>query len=60
MSAFPEGLATDATEQIMESIKGHLKEEPPPLENQHYNRVYEKVWAVVDATLRRPVVKETR
>ena len=32
---------TRATERIMAEIAPHLKREPPPKENYHYNRVYE-------------------
>ena len=35
--------ATKATERIMERVREHLKQEPPPHESHHYNRVYEIV-----------------
>lgn len=35
------------TEEIVARIREHLKQEPAPQENFHYNRVYEKVYAVL-------------
>ena len=32
---------TRQTERIMQQIREHLKQEDPPQENHHYNRVYE-------------------
>ena len=32
---------TKQTERIMAQIREHLKQEPSPQENHHYNRVYE-------------------
>jgi hypothetical protein len=46
---FPDDHATRLTERIMAQIRDHLKVEPPPQENHHYNRVYEKVRRVLAA-----------
>ena len=45
---FPQNEATNLTERIMFKIRGHLIKEPPPQENHHYNRVYEKIYAVLN------------
>ena len=38
---------TTLTEKIMGRISEHLKQEPYPQENHHYNRVYEKIHAIL-------------
>lgn len=35
--------ASRLTERIMSELQPHLKQEPPPQENHHYNRAYEIV-----------------
>ena len=37
----------------MAVIRPHLKEEPPPQENYHYNRTYEAVYALLERVLPR-------
>lgn len=39
------------TERIMAEIRPHLRQEAPPQENHHYNRVYEIVHRHVLASL---------
>lgn len=34
----------------MANIKEHIKSEPPPQENHHSNRVYEKIFAILERT----------
>lgn len=43
----PKNEAGRLTERIMSEIREHLKEEPPPQENHHYNRVYERIYWVL-------------
>lgn len=47
MAEYRRDRVTTITEEIMRAIKPHLKEEPPPQENHHYNRVFEKVHAAL-------------
>jgi len=44
---FPESSETRLTERIMEKIKDHLRRDPPPQENHHYNRAYEAIHAML-------------
>lgn len=43
--------ATKLTERIMVEIRPHLKQELPPQQSHHYNRVYEAVHRHVLAAL---------
>jgi len=44
----PNNLAGRYTERIMYSIKDHLKVEPSPQENYHYNRTYEEIYRILE------------
>jgi len=43
----PKNRAGKMTERIMWAIREHLKTEPAPQENHHYNRVYEHVYRIL-------------
>lgn len=44
---FPNTPATKLTERIMAAISEHIKRDPPPQESHHYNRTYEKIYAIL-------------
>ena len=41
---FPDSAETKLTEQIMASIRSHIKRDPAPQENHHYNRAFEAIY----------------
>ena len=43
--------AVQITSRIMVEIAQHIKEDPPPHEASHYNRVFEKVLEIVQIEL---------
>jgi hypothetical protein len=49
---FPDTIARRLTERILADIREHLRVDPKPHENHHFNRTYEKVYAVLDKELR--------
>ena len=44
---FPDCAETRLTDAIMATIRPHLKQDPPPQENHHYNRTYEAIYAIL-------------
>ena len=46
----PNNEAGRLTEQIMAAINEHIKRDPSPQENHHYNRTYEKVYRLLSAS----------
>jgi hypothetical protein len=47
----PRNEAGRLTERIMAAMCEHLKVEPPPQENHHYNRLYEAVYRILSDEL---------
>lgn len=44
----PDNKAGQLTEEIMYEIQQHIRREPPPQENHHYNRVYETIYRILN------------
>ena len=47
----PNNPAACQTERILEAIRPHLRQDPPPQEAYHWNRAYEKIYDILHLTL---------
>ena len=43
----PKNPAGRLTERLMAAITPHIRRDPPPQDNHHYNRAYEEIFAIL-------------